>query len=365
MKSNKVKHILNFITAVLFFMILFVACLYVSFLLVGLVFPQSRIELSLVPYYIASSILGLMTGIIFFLIIARIRGGFEKKNGPVILNTSLLKSIITTTEKISQGDFDVHLEHNIKEDDQLRRPAIELVQSVNNMAVGLNQAETMRQEFVTNVSHEIQSPLMSINGFTQALKNEKLSPEERLHYLNIIEAESMRLSRLSDNLIKLASLDSEVVKFEPKMYRLDRQIKKLVLSCEPQWSGKDIYMDISLDEESIKADEDLMSQVWMNLIHNSIKFTPNMGSVRIQMRRQDNMIEFRISDTGIGISKDDQLRIFERFYKTDKSRNRSVKGSGLGLSIAKKIVELHHGSISVQSELDKGSTFIVRLPAGL
>ena len=117
-------------------------------------------------------------------------------------------------------------------------------------------------------------------------EQDDLSAEDRLHYLDIIETESRRLSKLSDNLLKLASLESDQVKFEPKPYRLDTQIRDLILACEPQWSGKGIEMDVALDEVSVTADEDLLSQVWINLLHNSIKFTPPGGSVRVALERR-------------------------------------------------------------------------------
>jgi signal transduction histidine kinase len=165
-------------------------------------------------------------------------------------------------------------------------------------------------------------------------------------------------------LLKLAALESEHANFEPKTYRLDKQIRNLILACEPQWTDKGLDMDISLEELEITADEDLLSQVWINLIHNSIKFTPQGGRVQIDLRRQDDDIEFRITDTGVGISEEDRPRIFERFYKADKSRTRSNGGSGLGLSIAKKIVEMHKGGINVESRLGAGTTFTVSLPIG-
>jgi signal transduction histidine kinase len=164
-------------------------------------------------------------------------------------------------------------------------------------------------------------------------------------------------------LLKLAALESEHAKFEPKPYRLDKQIRSLILASEPQWVDKGLEMEVALQEVEITADEDLLSQVWTNLIHNSIKFTPQGGKVGIDLVREGNTIQFKIRDTGIGIAAEDQERIFERFYKADRSRTRANGGSGLGLAIAKKIVELHGGEIGVESEPGAGTTFIVRIKA--
>lgn len=271
--------------------------------------------------------------------------------------------IIEALEKIAKGDFSVALENNLDKHTRERMVIGDLIQSVNKMAFELNQIETMRQEFVSNVSHEIQSPLTSIRGFAQALKNNDLSGEERQHYLTIIEAESMRLSRLSDNLLKLASLDAAQIKFETKAYRLDKQIRNLLLACEPQWLDKALDLDVFLQEVTVTGDEDLLSQVWLNLIHNGIKFTQPGGKLCLNLNCAGDSIEFKITDTGIGISEEEQTHIFERFYKADKSRTGLNGGSGLGLSITKKIVELHKGTIEVESCLGRGTTFLVSLPA--
>jgi signal transduction histidine kinase len=266
--------------------------------------------------------------------------------------------IIEAMQKIAKGDFSVRLDNTFRE----HEPVSVLVKSMNDMALELNEMERMRQEFISNVSHEIQSPLTSIRGFAKALENDQLSLEERHHYLSIIENESTRLSRITEDLLKLASLESQHLKFEPKPYRVDKQIRSLILACEPQWTDKAIDMDVALEEMAITADEDLLSQVWINLIHNSIKFTPQGGSVRIDLCQQRGSIAFRITDTGIGIAEEDQARIFERFFKADKSRTRSNGGSGLGLSIAKKIIDMHHGTVGVDSRLGAGATFTVSLP---
>ena len=270
--------------------------------------------------------------------------------------------MIIAMEQIAKGNFNIDLSYYQKQNLQEGHPFYHIVNSIKHMAEELGEMEQMRQEFISNVSHEIQSPLTSISGFAQALKNENLTHEEKLHYLEIIETESKRLSKLSDNLLKLTSLESEKTPFEPKNYRLDQQIRRVILSCEPQWTARHIEMDVSLDKVTITADEALVDQVWINLIHNSIKFTPENGTISISLHAEEEKAVVHIADTGIGMSEEVQVRIFERFYKADKSRNRLTGGNGLGLSIVKKILELHHGDIYVKSQVGKGTTFKIMLP---
>jgi len=273
----------------------------------------------------------------------------------------LLGPIVEALGKIAQGDYTVRLNHP-----ELRGRGVEpvgiLVNSVNTLAQELDQMEAMRQEFISNVSHEIQSPLTSIRGFARALHAENLTATERAHYLNIIETESVRLSKLTENLLALASLDSESYTPDPKPYRLDLQVRDVVLACEPQWQEKQIEMDVATEPTTLTADKDLLNQVWINLVHNAIKFTPPQGKIQIELHHVASDAEFCITDNGIGISEADQTRIFERFYKADPSRERARGGSGLGLAICKKIVDLHHGTIQVTSKVGHGSTFAVRLP---
>jgi two-component system phosphate regulon sensor histidine kinase PhoR len=266
--------------------------------------------------------------------------------------------IIDALERIAKGDFSTRVDGRYP----VRGAVGELTQTVNTLALKLDQMEKMRQEFISNVSHEIQSPLTSIRGFACALQQDNLSVEDRRHYLEIIEAESLRLSKLSANLLKLTSMESDQMKFDPKPYRLDAQIRTLILASEPQWTAKRLEMDVALEEAEITADEDLMSQVWLNLVHNSIKFTPEGGSVRVALHRRGDRIEVSVADTGIGIAREDQAHIFERFYKADRARQRSDGGSGLGLSIVKKVLDLHGARIAVRSEPGTGATFVVELP---
>lgn len=291
--------------------------------------------------------------IFFFWCTAVIIFLFGSKRQRVYWNT-----IEAALRQIATGDFNVKLDFKTNEEDQFGQ----LISGINNMAIELGEMEKMRQEFISNVSHEIQSPLTSINGFAKALKNINLTDEKRLHYLTIIEMESYRLSKISDNLLKLTSLESQHHPFEPKPYRLDQQLRNVVLACEPSWLSKNIEMDIQLENVTLVADEDLMNQVWMNLLSNSIKFTPNGGMLRMHITKQNNTVMISISDSGIGMTEEDQEHIFERFFKSDKSRTETNGGSGLGLSIVKKIIDMHHGTISVQSMLGKGTVFVTTLP---
>ncbi len=275
-----------------------------------------------------------------------------------------LYPIIQAMKMIAEGNFNVDLSvylTRFREQDK-HHPYYQIVENINLMAAKLGEMEEMRQEFISNVSHEIQSPLTSISGFAHALKNEDLRPEERRHYLEIIEMESIRLSKLSENLLKLTSLESEHLSLERKSYRLDSQLRRIILANEPLWAEKEINMDIFLDKVMITADEELMDQVWINIIHNSIKFTQQRGTISITaFTSEDGSILVKIRDTGIGMEKDTIMHIFERFYKADQSRNRVTGGNGLGLSIVKKIIDLHKGGIRVQSEFGVGTEFTVTL----
>ncbi|MBN3523992.1 sensor histidine kinase [Paenibacillus apiarius] len=267
-----------------------------------------------------------------------------------------VKKMTAATRRMAKGDFTTEL--RTKRKDEIG----ELAASFNYMAKELNQVEKMRQDFVSNVSHEIQSPLTSIFGFAKALKNNVVPEQQRERYLQIIMTESERLSRVSDNLLQLASLESEHHPVNMRAYSLDEQLRKVIVACEPQWQAKSLQMELRFEAVAIIADEDMLSLVWMNLIGNSMKFTPANGTITIALSRQSKGIEVVISDTGIGIPEDDQKRVFERFYKVDRSRRRDGNGSGLGLAIVNKVVSLHNGSIALASAKGQGTKVTVTLP---
>ena len=306
--------------------------------------------------HILTSLLGLVFLVLFFFLSVWFHRHTRRGRRHAAAQDRYWNGLLDAIARMAQGDFDVFV---TPEGHRFHR---ELAESFNRMARELRSMESLRQDFISNVSHEIQSPLTSIGGFATLLKNAALQDEERTRYLEIIETECGRLSKLSENLLKLSTLESLNTPSEPRSYRLDRQIENVVLMLEPQWAAKDLAPELSLDRAPFSGDEDLLSQVWINLLHNAIKFSPVGGTVGISLSRGPGNVLFRISDEGIGIPPEEQLHIFERFYKVDKSRDRAIGGSGLGLALARKIVDMHGGKISVESRPGKGAAFAVELP---
>jgi signal transduction histidine kinase len=260
------------------------------------------------------------------------------------------------TKRMAKGRFNVQL--MTKRKDEIGQ----LTSSFNEMAIELAKLDRMRQEFVSNVSHEIQTPLTSISGFTKALKHKKMSEESRLHYLTIIEEESERLSRLSQNLLQLSHLQFEDHPLKLNTFRLDEQLRKVIIALEPQWIGKEIEFDLQLSEITVQADEDQLSQVWVNLLSNGIKFAPEKGKISVWTQITADHALVTISDNGLGIPEEERSDIFKPFHKVDKSRDSALKGNGLGLAIVKQIIDIHRGDIQVHGSLQEGTTFTVTIP---
>lgn len=306
------------------------------------------------PHEFGVVIINLLGANILFFIAISIVGYFMRGN-----EREKYDDIRNTLRKMASGDFTARITGNFGEDN--RHPMANIIEDINYAAEELSEVEKMRQEFISNVSHEIQSPLTSIKGFAKVLRETEMTDEQREHYLSIIEIESERLSKISSNLLKLTSLESEQHPIEMNMYRLDKQLINVILACEPQWMRKDIEMDVKLEEVEIEADKDLMSQVFMNIIGNSIKFTDVKGTISVRMKREKEKVIVEIEDTGIGLTEEERERVFERFYKADSSRTVSKGGSGLGLSIVKKIIDIHRGTIDIESEKDVGTKITIRL----
>lgn len=270
-----------------------------------------------------------------------------------------LNTLISATKYISQGDFSRKVEiswrekHSVKEINQL-------INSFNHMADELQRNELFRKDFISNFSHEFKTPLVSIRGFAQQLYNGDLTPEQQREFSKIILEETEYLSKLSADTLLLTSLENSDIVTEKTHFSLDEQLRTCMLSLEPSWSSKNIEIDMELQEISYYQNASLLSHVWTNLIDNAVKFSPENGCIKVTCENRDNNVEISISDTGRGIEVDKLPFIFDKFYQCDQSH--ATKGNGLGLSLVKRIIDLCAGSISVRSEVNKGTTFTVLLP---
>lgn len=261
-----------------------------------------------------------------------------------------IKEITDATKKVATGDFNIILEN--KREDELG----DLIDSFNKMTRDLSSIEILRNDFIADISHEFKTPITSIEGYTKLLAAS--DNQEKDEYTDIILQETKRLSTMATNILTINKLDHENI-VNSEEFRLDEQIRKSVLLLENKWSLKDIELDLQLDEVKIQGNKSLINQIWINLLDNAIKFSPQNGLISLELIENKDKCKFIIQDQGVGISKEDQDRIFEKFYKADKSRN--TEGTGLGLSIVKRIVDLHNGKIELFSKIGEGTRISVVL----
>ncbi|WP_071458667.1 HAMP domain-containing sensor histidine kinase [Bacillus massilinigeriensis] len=278
----------------------------------------------------------------------------------VLISSKFMVSPITqltvATKEIHGGNFDVELD--INRSDEIGQ----LAKSFKEMLIKLGQLDIVRSEFVSNVSHDIQTPLLNIQGYTKLLEKGDITEEERKHYFRVIGEEASRLSSLTQQLLVLKSVDKKEKSFmRPAVFNLAEQIKDLLRKYLWLLDEKGIGVNYSLPDIDFHGDPSLLYNVWENLLTNSMKYNKENGEIEILLSDEGESIKILFKDTGIGLTDEEQERIFDRFYRVDHSRSK-VEGTGLGLSIAKSIVEMHEGSLDVESEPGKGSIFTVLLP---
>lgn len=235
----------------------------------------------------------------------------------------------------------------------------ELTHNFNKMVKDLNSIECLQKDFINNISHEIKTPISSIQGFAKLLEADDLSKEERKEYAEIIKEESNRLLYLSTNILKLAKLENQERIMNKTKFNIAEQIRRTISVLEPKWKEKNINFNVNLKELEFLGEKDLIYQVWMNIIENSIKFSKPNGQIDIKMKTENEKIIVEIKDYGIGMKEEETKKIFDRFYQIDKSHTKP--GAGLGMTITKRIVELSGGKIEVESKINKSTTFTVTL----
>lgn len=269
-----------------------------------------------------------------------------------------VKRILEATDKIMAGDFSVrirplHGNGSVNEFDAV-------IEGINKMAEELSGVETLRSDFISNVSHELKTPLSVMQNYGTLLQSPDLSEEKRIEYAKAITESSRRLAELITNILRLNRLENQQIYPNTEPYNLGEQLIECLLSFENVWEQKELEIETDIDEEiSINADAELLSLVWNNLFSNAVKFTPDNGTISVSLKRENEYAVVKVSDTGCGMSSEVGAHIFEKFYQGDTSH--ASQGNGLGLALVKRVIDITGGEISVESTIGKGSTFCVKL----
>ena len=257
--------------------------------------------------------------------------------------------------KVAGGDFTVRLDCTSR-----IRDVREVYGSFNTMVKELGNTETLQTDFVSNVSHEFKTPINAIEGYASLLQDSQLTDEQKNAYIDKIIFNTRRLSDLVGNILLLSKVNNQTISLKASTFRLDEQVRQSILALESKWEKKEIEFDIDLDEIEYTGYENLLSHVWLNLIDNAVKFSPQNGQIRIRLKQLAGSVTFSIWDNGLPIPEADIGRIFNKFYQGDNSH--ASEGNGLGLALVRKIVAAAHGTINVTSSEDAGTEFVVALP---
>ncbi len=268
-----------------------------------------------------------------------------------------LRSMVSATESFARGDFTVRLP--VKEMDEIGNLSL----AFNNMATALAQQDSIRRSFVANVSHELKTPMTTIGGFVDGIMDGTIPPEKQEHYLSIVSSEVKRLSRLVRSMLNIARLESGEMKLQPKAFDINQVVCSTIFTFEQRIEEKNLDIrGLDSDRVMVSADEDLIHQVVYNLLENAVKFVDHGGYIEIGYRTEGPMTYVSIKNSGEGISKEEISKVFERFYKTDRSRSQDKSGVGLGLNIVRSIVKLHDGEVIVRSTEGQFCEFTFTLP---
>ncbi len=266
-----------------------------------------------------------------------------------------LDNLINSQKKVAKGDFSVKV--TAPKGDTI---ITDLIKGFNSMTDELRGTEIFRSDFINNFSHEFKTPIVSIRGFARQLQKNNINEEQKQEYIDIIVSESDRLASMSSNILLLTKFENQQIVSNKTDFYLDEQIRKCILLTEKQWTKKNLALELELDEIKYYSNEEMLSHVWLNILGNAIKYTQQNGKIRIKCYDDSQYITVKISDNGIGMDDNTQKRIFDKFYQGDSSHKSA--GNGLGLPLAKRVIDLCGGKISVKSQTGKGTLFTVKLP---
>lgn len=270
-----------------------------------------------------------------------------------------LHRIAEATKRVAGGDFSVYVP-TIHTSDKLDYLDL-MILDFDKMIEELGSVETLKTDFVSNVSHEMKTPVAVIKNYAELLEKRNITDDQRREYAASIRQAAGRLSDLITNILRLNKLENQTICPEVETYDLCGQLEECILNYENMWDEKDLELDVELEDRAyVQADRSLMELVWNNLLSNAAKFTDKGGTVKIRQSAGAGVLKVAVSDSGCGMSEESRKHIFDKFYQGDTSH--AKEGNGLGLTLAKRVIELMDGDITVISEEGKGSTFIVTLP---
>jgi len=273
-----------------------------------------------------------------------------------------VRIILEAADKVMQGDFSVRIEP-VKEFAG-ETGFNEIIRCFNKMTEELAGTETLRTDFIANVSHELKTPLAVMGNYATMLQRPGITEEERLEYAKAISQSSRRLAQLITNILKLNKLENQQIFPQAQEFDLGEQLCQSLLQFEDAWEKKDLNIETDLEEDvRLRSDPELLSLVWNNLISNAVKFNPQGGTIRVSLKTEGNQVVVAVQDTGCGIKPEVGQHIFEKFYQGDTSH--ATQGNGLGLALVKRVVDILKGEISVESTYGQGSTFTVRIRRGI
>ncbi|MCR4674592.1 MAG: HAMP domain-containing histidine kinase [Lachnospiraceae bacterium] len=270
-----------------------------------------------------------------------------------------VQKLSIAAQQVAAGDFSIRLEPYRA--DGLKDELEVLFDDFNTMAAELESTEMLKTDFVSNVSHELKTPLSVIQNYATIIENENISENDRREYAKKISNAANKLTTLTSNILMLSRLDNQKILPTLLVFNLSESISSSILEFDNLLDGKNINVYINLDQSiMIKSDKQLLSIVWNNLLSNAIKFTPEGGDISVTLLRKGGMANIIISDNGCGMDEKNLKHIFDKFYQAESSR--TVQGNGLGLALVKKVIEIIDGSITVNSKINEGSTFTIILP---
>ena len=260
-------------------------------------------------------------------------------------------------DKVANGDYAVQL----NTDNHLGKGELhEVLVNFNHMVQELASTEMLHSDFISNVSHEFKTPLAAITGYATLLQDDSLTPEERNEYISTIIQSAKELSHMTGNILQLSHLENQTIISDQEYFRLDEQIRQIILRMEPMWSEKNLVLSPELDTITWYGNQELTAHIWKNLLDNSIKFTPHGGEIHVTAHQDETWLTVTVEDSGPGMTSEVQAHIFDKFYQGDTSHKK--KGNGLGLALVRRIVTLYNGKIEVESQPDMGSSFKISLP---